>query len=357
MVPRRPMPERRKPPPRPSLSVVVPATGAAPTLERWRSAIDTSIEAPDEVIVVDQQGLAVVDARNMGARRSRCDVVVFVDADVLVHADAFTRIRDAFQADPGLSALIGAYDDSPSAADAISGFRNLLHHHINVSAAGPVTTFWTGLGAIRKSAFESVGGFDEEFRWPRRSPEPLDFMADVALGFRLAEAGHRILLDPGIQGTHLKRWTLWQMVYTDFLLRGVPWVRLMLRRRSAPGHLNLGWRHRISAVVTLLGAGAMLTRRRFSSAALLTALVALNRPFYVLLLRRRGPVQATAGVGAHAIHHLTSLASLITGLAIHLAERPRDAPATPEPAPPGIVSEEPSLNGEWNLEPVRLLPG
>ena len=47
--------------------------------------------------------------------------------------------------------------DADSAADAaqdafLSAFRNLLHHHVHQSGAGPVSTFWAGLGAICSSA-------------------------------------------------------------------------------------------------------------------------------------------------------------------------------------------------------------
>ena len=195
----------------PTLCVVVPATDAAPFLDRCLSSIAAAADGPDEVIVVDEPELSVVDARNRGAWLSSADVLVFIDSDVLIHADSFTRIRAAFVADPKLSALIGAYDERPSAQGTVSGFRNLLHHSVSVSAPGPVATFWTGLGAVLREAFESVGGFDDSLRWPRTSRDRRDFMADVSMGIRLADAGHRIVLDPQIQGTHLKHWTLSQM--------------------------------------------------------------------------------------------------------------------------------------------------
>ena len=149
------------------------------------------------------------EARNLGAQRARGDVLVFVDADVVVHADAFHRIRAALEADQGLTAIFGSYDDSPPAPGAVSGFRNLLHHYVHQSSPGPATTFWAGLGAIRRDAFLASGGFDAA-RYPRASIE------DVELGIRLAEAGARIVLDPELQGTHLKEWGLGEMLRTDF---------------------------------------------------------------------------------------------------------------------------------------------
>jgi glycosyltransferase involved in cell wall biosynthesis len=326
----------------PRVGVVIPATDAAPFLDRCLTSLAAAADGPDEVIVVDEPSMSVVEARNAGARRASAEILVFIDSDVLVHADAFTRIRAAFAADGDLAGVIGSYDDSPTADGAISGFRNLLHHHVCVAASGPVSTFWTGLGAIRRDAFESASGFDDDLRWPRQSRDQRDFMADVSLGIRLAEAGHRLVLDPGIQGTHAKRWTLSQMVYTDFLLRGVPWVRLLLRRKHAPSYLNLGWRHRISALVSLLSIGALFRRRAARFAAMLTALVVLNRAFYMLLLRRRGPAQAVAGIFVHIIHHLASLASLFAGIAIHLSERSPGAALPAKPAPVEPACAEPA---------------
>ena len=69
------------------------------------------------------------------------------------------------------------------------------------------------------------------------------------------------MLDPAIQGTHLKAWTLRSMVRTDFARRGVPWVALLLRsghlRSTAATTLNLGWRHRASAAACATGVAGL----------------------------------------------------------------------------------------------------
>lgn len=169
-------------PSRLSLTAVVPATDHPDSLARCLQAIRQANDAPEEIVVVDECGLpGPAAARNDGARRAGGDILFFVDADVLPHADAFERIRSAFES-PDLIAVFGSYDDAPEAKGTVSSFRNLLHHHVHQQAAGPAATFWAGLGAVRREAFLSVGGFDPE-RYPTASIE------DIELGTRLAPVG------------------------------------------------------------------------------------------------------------------------------------------------------------------------
>jgi GT2 family glycosyltransferase len=296
-----------------TLSAIVPATNDPPTLERCAAAIRAAEEPPEEVVVVDRaEAPGPAAARNEGAARATGDVLVFVDADVVPHRDAFRLIRRAFDADPGLTALFGSYDDAPEVPGLVSTFRNLLHHHVHQSGAGPASTFWAGLGAVRRDAFVAAGGFDaERYRIPA--------VEDIDLGMRLVAAGGRIVLDPAVQGTHLKAWSLREMVRTDFSRRGVPWVELLLERRGAPTALNLGWRHRLSALAALTGSAAIVSRRPRAAAGAAVALVALNRSFYALLLRRRGPREAAVGILLHALHHLTGAAAAGVAVAARIA--------------------------------------
>jgi len=298
----------------PRITAIVPATNAPPTLDACTEAIRSAEEPPDELIVVDDASLVGPGAaRNAGARDASGDVLVFVDADVVVHPDAFRRIRAVFDADPELTALFGSYDDAPAAEGVVSAFRNLLHHHVHSSSPGPASTFWAGLGAVKRDAFLAVGGFDAE-RYARPSIE------DIELGMRLFESGARILLEPQIRGTHLKAWSLYQMLETDLLRRGIPWVQLLAERGGGSSALNLSWKHRLSTAAVVTGTAALLTGRFRLAGAAATSFVALNAPFYALLVRRRGPVEGVAGIGLHALHHLTAAAAVPAGIAAHLLE-------------------------------------
>jgi GT2 family glycosyltransferase len=305
-----------------TLTVVIPATDGRTTLGRVVDAVQRAAGTPEELIVVDQPGhLGPAAARNLGSRQATGDVLVFVDADVEVHRDAFARIRAAFENDMSLAAIFGSYDDDPGGAGIVSDFRNLLHHHVHQEGAGAATTFWAGLGAIRRDVFLALGGFDEQ-RFPKPSVE------DIELGMRLHAQGGRIVLDPGIQGKHLKHWTLASMVKTDLLRRGVPWLRLVFENHPGSTALNLGWRHRIGTAASLLLLFGLVQRERRLVGGSLALLIVLDRRFYSLLLRRRGPGFVALGLPLHVIHRLTSAAAVPIAIKNHLGGRSGNAPGS-----------------------------
>ena len=301
-----------------SVSAVVPATNSPATLDACVAAIREAREGPDEIVVVKEApGRGPSSARNEGALRASGEVLVFVDADVLVHRDAFARIREAFARRPDVAAVFGSYDKGLARTGRVATFRNALHHHVHQNAPGAAGTFWSGLGAVRREDFLACGGFDAD-RFPRSAVE------DIELGMRLRSRGARIVLNPKIECTHLKDWGLWDMVRTDFSRRGVPWIGLLLRNRgNSSSELNLGWRHRLSAIASLLVLSGLTLRRPHVAIAAALWLLGVNAPFYALLARQHGLGTSAAGVGLHFLHHLVSVAAVPAGLLAHARERGR----------------------------------
>ncbi|HET6829823.1 MAG TPA: glycosyltransferase [Solirubrobacterales bacterium] len=296
----------------PLLSFVVPATDDPPTLAAAVAAIEPGLRAGDELIVQrepERGGPAL--ARNLGAERASGEVLVFVDADVVVAPDAIARIRSAFTGPRAADAVFGAYDANPADPGVVSRYRNLLHHHVHASSAGPADTFWAGLGAVRRDRFAAVGGFDAlRFRSPS--------VEDVELGMRLRESGAAILLDPAIRGRHLKRWTLRSMLSTDHSRRARPWARLLLEAGTgAPRSLNLTLDRRLSAAFSVLCVGALTVRRPLAAAAALAAVAGLNRGLLRLLARRGGPGLAAAGLVLQIAHELSAVTAVPAALIQH----------------------------------------
>ena len=123
----------------------------------------------------------------------------------------------------------------------LSQYKNLFHHFVHQDGREQATTFWSGCGAVRRSVFLELGGFSGSYKRPS--------IEDIELGMRLHHAGHQIKLNKRIQVTHLKRWTLWSIIKTDVLDRGIPWTELMLRAGSMPNDLNTKVSQRISVVL------------------------------------------------------------------------------------------------------------
>ncbi len=310
------------------ISVIVPVYNNAKDLPECISSLKNSIFSDDEIVVVDDastddtpsvadsravrvlrlmKNLGVAGARNQGARYAKGEILFFVDADVVVAADAISRVKKLFSEHPDVGAVFGSYDTLPRARGLVSQYRNLLHHYVHQKGNQEASTFWAGCGAVRRSVFLAVGGFnDGRFRKPS--------IEDIELGYRLRGAGHRILLDKGLQVTHLKRWTFASLLKTDIRSRAVPWSRLILESRQLPNDLNLTWGQRLSTLLIGL-AGTMLLlsflRIELLSVAFVSLLgiFGLNRGLYMFFLRERGVLFTAGCIPLHFLYFLYSGAS------------------------------------------------
>lgn len=257
-------------------------------------------------------------ARNRAAAQADADVLVFVDADVVVAPGAIQGMCDLLDTTPGVAAVFGAYDLAPPERNFMSQFKNLSHAYVHETGRPDAQTFWAGLGAIRAPVFRAVGGFDERFRRPS--------IEDIDLGYRIVGAGHQIRLDPRFRGTHLKRWTLRSCIVTDLRARGIPWTQLLLRRDSVPNDLNTRHELRLSVVAASAAFAflLMLPVTPWAAPGVVFAvggLVALNLDYYRWFVHHRGWVFATRVVAVHLVHHLCNAVSVLAGTALHLAGR------------------------------------
>ena len=309
----------------PSLSVVMPVLDGRRFLERSLPPLLEGV--PDtllEVLVVDdgsrngsgewarQQGARVLCtggregpavARNLGAREARGEVVLFVDADVVIHRDAPEHLKQALR-DPEVVAVFGSYDDRPPDPAFASQYMNLRHHHVHQTAREEATTFWAGCGAVRRRDFLAVGGYDGG-RFAHPSIE------DIELGYRLRARGGRIRIVPEMQGTHLKQWKLWSVIHTDVVRRALPWSRLLLERREAAGDLNASPVERARAALAAALALSVPAAAVGWLPPLLPGLLFLlacgaNRRLFCLFRRRRGTGFALAGLLFHQLYYLYS---------------------------------------------------
>jgi GT2 family glycosyltransferase len=308
------------------ISVIIPVYNGELTLRRSLEpllAMRTRGEIA-EIIVVDDRstdasvgvalamGVQAMDsggrlgpggARNVAAQQAVGGVLWFVDADVIVHADAARVLASALQR-TGATAVFGTYDDRPSAEGFLSQYKNLVHAYYHRREEGAADTFWAGCGAIRKQAFLDVGGFDSA-RYPYPSVE------DIELGWRLRQRELSIQIVPALQATHLKVWRLKGLLHTEIFRRAIPWSRLIHAGGAGSQTLNLGSGERLRALLIVFCLGSIVPAAagwapRWLPAAMLGAVAIANGRLFEFFRRRRGAIFAMGAVAFHQVYYLYS---------------------------------------------------
>ncbi len=187
---------------RPSVSVIVPFAGSRQQLDGLRCRLAALELGPrDELLVADNRRDAAADcvetgaavrvlpavgtacpgfARNRAARAARGDWLVFIDADTWPMPGLVQRY---FNPPPGTDTgiLAGGILDRPGGdgvAARASARRGHMSQRVTLDRAGTPYA-QTANCAVRRAAFEAVGGFDEQARCGE----------DADLCFRLAALG------------------------------------------------------------------------------------------------------------------------------------------------------------------------
>ncbi len=133
-------------------------------------------------------------ARNIGVRASCGDIVVFLDADGIPRPDWLARLVRWFE-DPSVCVVGGAVDidwDEPywTVCDNVC----IVYRFLPSAPPGERAHLTSFNLAIRRSALEKVGLFDETF------PKPAG--EDTELTARLRLAGYKLFFDPGAVAAH-----------------------------------------------------------------------------------------------------------------------------------------------------------
>jgi glycosyltransferase involved in cell wall biosynthesis len=330
-----------------AISVVVPAYNAAHYLERSLAPLMAMREQGEvaEVLLIDdcstdpasrelaeRLGARVIvmernggpgGARNRAAELACGDILWFVDADVVASPSSPARIRAAFE-DPGVWAVFGSYDCDPPATNFASQYKNLVHRYYHQRGRSEASTFWAGCGAVRRKHFLALGGFSDG-TYARPSIE------DIELGQRMRDAGGRIRLMRELECTHLKRWSLKDLVRTDIFQRALPWSRLLLSSPRKVDELNVSGAEKVRALLAALWAVSLLClpASNFHPAAVAAALAvglavaAVSASLLGYFARLRGVGFAILGVLYHQVYYLYSLAAYVWCVLERAANRMR----------------------------------
>lgn len=320
-----------------TVSVIIPVYNGGENFRACLESVSQSQCSPDEVIVVsdgDTDGSWQVaetfgarvfrlstshgpaHARNVGARSASGNIIFFIDADVTLHPETVGQVKQQFQQHPELAALIGSYDDEPGARNFLSQYKNLFHHYTHQVSSENASTFWGACGAIRRTVFNEVGGFDASWR---------HCVEDIELGYRLKQAGHQIRLCKNIYVKHLKCWQPLSLLQAEIFYRALPWTRLILRGQHLKADLNLSYRNRLSVILVFLLVGTLAASIFNSWALLMTAvlgigLLSINFEIYRFFYGKRGFLFMLQVIPWHWLYFLYGGAAFAYGTLSHYLE-------------------------------------
>ncbi|MCX8008931.1 MAG: glycosyltransferase [Patescibacteria group bacterium] len=201
----------------PSISVIILAYNAERTIRQclhaitnqathvayeiivvYRRSSDRTLEIikqyPSVNVIIQPDNLPGISAaRNLGIAKAKSSIIAFTDADCVVSSNWIQRIFDCFFRDHTVDAiggpLVGTGNESTWIAR-VGGYVAELH--------GTIGKIATNNCAIRKSALQHIGGFDEQLMTGE----------DVDMSWRLEKMGVRIVIDHSLRVMHLWRHTL-----------------------------------------------------------------------------------------------------------------------------------------------------
>ena len=324
------------------IAVVIPAFRAAHTLGACVQSVLSGARVPDAVVIVDDastdgtpalgRALAAAHrgrvhfvaldrnrgpafARNEGARAVAADAYFFLDADTELAADALgafeRRLSDA-------DAVCGVYAAESLAQGAVPRYKALVDHlHFSQHGVVPYDGFMGACGGVRASVFRALGGFDESLRGG-------DDYENEDFGYRLAEAGHRNLLDPQIRARH--HFPGFEKLTRTYFRRVSQWVRLFARRRrfESAGDATAGTGLATLAVPLMLACSAIAPLHPAAGGAALVFALLWLRGYGRLFaaIAKRAPRALPSCVVLNVWFSAVISAGAVHGALVHLLHGP-----------------------------------
>ena len=218
------------------VSIIIPAWNVASTL---RQVLEPLLPLPEgwNILVVDdgstdktveiarQMGVTVIPsdgrrsdlaARNTGVRATKGEILIFLDADVLTNindlTDSVSRLLEGSR-----TCLFGVYNRGQHLGNTVSRYKNYWIRHSTLNASKPLRWLNSSLIIIRRSSFLEIDGFRELFTCTHGG-------GDLDFGRRIAENGGSVEVDPMLQVSHLKQFSLHKLWINDYQ-RAQGWLR------------------------------------------------------------------------------------------------------------------------------------
>ncbi len=254
-------------------------------------------------ITIKSPGDSVAAHRNRGARAAIGSVIAFADSDHEIDRNWIDSAVDVL-CDPNVAATGSPYLTQPS--------PNWVQRQYDGMRARPVRreeVSWLGSGniAVKRAAFERVGGFDES----------LTACEDVDFCNRLRLAGYQVVADPNLRSIHFGDPKTLKALFFGELWRGRDNLRVTFAGPRTFRHLRsalvpIADLACLAAGIVSLGTGKPAIAAGFWLVPLVPA--AVKAAFIVRRQLRRGVVAAAQALAVAVVFDLArALAILARG--------------------------------------------
>lgn len=287
-------------------SIIIPAFNASGTLGECLKAVgalesrvnvcevivvddgssdDTSRVAQDfgAKVIRNEKPLGPAAARNTGAKAADAEILLFVDADIILPQEALTEYDRFFETNPSVTAVVGSRSPVSYYKNIISRYKSYWTAY-NWSCGARSRVLNSSALAFKKNAFVELGGFDESIKEA--------FYEDDELGLRMSDKGYEIGVAVGVKAVHIKHYSfrtlLARDMNTDYAKYEVRSGRLATDLRkfsysSVAPHILISFPFMLLVVVALIVMLAAGTNSRVTAVTLIfgfSLLIGLNRPFW-----------------------------------------------------------------------------
>ena len=151
------------------------------------------------LVYLQQENRGPAIAKNQGVLCSKGKIIVFIDSDCLVLKSFLEIVDTCFNRNLGIAAYVGSILLIPKNHFFLPLYKfcKMTEPQIKndkiYDKPNPLAPFYSGCGAIRKSVFKAIGGFNECFKWAGE---------DTDLGFRIMAAGYKICCSSKMAAFH-----------------------------------------------------------------------------------------------------------------------------------------------------------
>jgi len=315
------------------LSVIIPVFNSEKTITACLGAISLSSNKPLEVLVVNDgstdqsrelaakfkckivdldknQGRA--NARNVGASQATGDVLIFIDADIVIPPDALIKVMEIFRSKENVMVVNGILAAEVGGLNFCSDYKNLYMNYNFKSMPDHVDFIFSSFVAIKK-----------EFFLPFKDYKATD---DTELGMRMAQTHNKkIFLAKDIEVSHLKLYTFFGLLQNDFKVAR-DWAALLLQNRSIKNIVaekrfaHASFNQLLSlffvGIVVLSLAATPFIPHTGVLACLVSVLLAvgIRTDYFRFIYQKRGLVFLLRSIGLFLIDSLAHIAGILAGL-------------------------------------------